>query len=85
MDTSQDYNSSSSQPSLLLELVRCIKISRVPGVVARKPIGPGLNVANATVSSELYFCSSIVEIYKCNCCFPNTVSLAFFYFDINVM
>ena len=48
------------------ELVNAVaKVSRAvaPGVVARKPIGPALNFSNAALSSELYFCSSIV--YKC--------------------
>ena len=71
----------------------------VPGVVARKPIGPALNFANATASSELYFCSSIVEIYKCkilishllkqlqlqNKILSNTMSLTFFYFGMEGM
>ena len=65
MDTCQDY-SSSSQPSLLGACNAVAKVSRavVPGVVG-KPIGLALNFANAT-ASELYFCSCIVEICKCN-------------------
>ena len=62
--TSQDYSFMlASQANL--ELVKCscksIKVCR-PGVVERKPTGPALNFANATVSSELYFCSCIAGV-----------------------
>ena len=51
MDTSLDY-SSSSQPSLSGACEKAVaRVSKavVPGVAARKPIGPALNFANATV------------------------------------